>query len=73
MISIESNKPEDTLSVDKQDQRENEERGEPAEQLVSISLKEDDPTKTIQIGLQLLDPECKQLVDLLRANTDIFA
>ena len=49
-ISTENSKPQDPLSVDKLDQRENEERDEPAEQLISIPLREDDPTKIVQIG-----------------------
>ena len=44
MISVENDKPEDLLSVDKLDHKKNEQRDEPAEQLVSIPLKEDDPT-----------------------------
>ena len=49
MISTKNNQSEDSLSVDKLDQRENEERDEPIEQLISIPLKKD-PEKTVQIG-----------------------
>ena len=72
IVFTEVNKPEDPLSIDKLDQRDSEERGKPAEQLVSIPLKEDDPTKTIQIRLQLSNPKRKQLIDLLRANANVF-
>ena len=41
---------EDPLSIDKLNQRKNEEMSELVEQLISIPLREDDPTKTIQIG-----------------------
>ena len=72
MISAKNNQSKDFLSIDKLDQRENEEKSEPAEQLVSIPLKED-LDKPVQIGSQLSDPERQQLVNLLRANADIFA
>ena len=61
------------MSVDKLDQRENQERGEPVEQLIFIPLKKEDPEKTVQIGSPLSDLERQQLINLLRANTDIFA
>ena len=47
--------------------------GELAKQLISILLKEDNPKKMVQIGSQLSDLERQQLMNLLRANTDIFA
>ena len=72
-VSIQNNKPEDSLPVDKLDQRENQERGEPTKQLVSIPLKEEDFEKMIRIGSQLLDSERQQLIKFLRANVDIFA
>ena len=50
MVSIKNNQSEDSLSVDKLDQRKNEERDEPAEQLVPIPLKKEDPEKMVQIG-----------------------
>ena len=50
MVSIKNNQSEDSLSVDKLDQKKNEEMDEPVEQLISIPLKEEDPEKTIQIG-----------------------
>ena len=73
MISTKNNQSEDFLCIDKLDQRENEERDEPAKQLVSIPLKEEDPEKTVQIGSQLSDLKRQQLMNLLRANADIFA
>ena len=56
LVSIQNNKPEDSLPVDKLDQRENQERGEPAKQLVSVLLKEEDLQKMVQIRSQLSDP-----------------
>ena len=73
MISTESNKLEDPLSVDKLDQRDSKKRGEPVEQPVSIPLREEDPTKIIQIGSLLSESEQNQLVDPLRRNVDVFA
>ena len=73
LISTQNNQSEDFLSVNKLDQKENKERDEPVEQLVSIPLKKEDPKKIIQIGSQLSDPEQQQLINLLRANVDIFA
>ena len=72
LIFTQNNQSEDSLSIDKLDQRENEQRGKPAEQLIFISLKED-PEKMVQIGSQLSDLERQQLINLLRANIDIFA
>ena len=57
LISTQNNQSEDSLSVDKLDQRENKERNEPTEQLSFIPQKEEDPKKMIQIGSQLPDPE----------------
>ena len=73
MIFIKNNQSEDSLSVKKLDQRENEERGEPVEQLISIPLKEEDPEKKVRIRSQLSDPKWQQLMNLLRANINIFA
>ena len=73
MISIKNNQSEDSLSIDKLDQRENKEKDEPAEQLVSIPLREEDPKKMVQIGSQLSDPKRQQLMNLLTTNADIFA
>ena len=53
MISTESNKLEDPLSVDKLDQRDSKERDEPTEQLVSIPLKED-PTRLSKLDRNFL-------------------
>ena len=47
MIYTKNNQSKDSLSVDKLDQRENKERGEPVEQLVSIPLKEENSEKTV--------------------------
>ena len=47
LVSTQNNKPEDPLPIDKLDQRKNQERGEPAEQLISIPLKEEDPEKMV--------------------------
>ena len=72
LISTQNNKPDDSLLVDKLDQRENHERGEPAEQLVFIPLRKEDPEKMVRIGSQLSNSEWQQLIKLLRANADIF-
>ena len=71
-ISIQSNESKNSLTVDKLDQREEEERGEPAEQLVPISIAEN-PDRNVWVGSQLPDPERRHLVELLKANTDVFA
>ena len=55
MISTEGAKLEDPLMIDKLDHRENKEREESAEQLVTIPLKEEDPTKIVSIGSWLSD------------------
>ena len=47
LVSLQNNKPKDSLFVDKLDQRENKQRGELAEQLVPIPLKEEDPEKMV--------------------------
>ena len=73
LIFTQNNQLENSLSIDKLDQRENKEKGEPAEQLVFIPLKEEDPKKMVQIESQLPDPKRQQLINLLRANADIFA
>ena len=73
LISIKNNQTEDSLSVDKLDQRKNEEKGDPAEQLIFIPLKEEDLKKMVQIGSPLSDPERQQLMNLLKINIDIFA
>ena len=57
MISIDGNKSEDPLSIDKLDQRDNEEKDEPVEQLISIPLGENDLTKIVQIRSLLLELE----------------
>ena len=71
-ISTQNNKSKDFLSVDKLDQREEEERGELAEQLISIPMA-NNPEQVIWVGSQLPDPERQQLIELLKANTDVFA
>ena len=50
LVSTQNNQPKDSLSGDKLDQRENEEKKKLAEQLISIPLKEEDSEKTVQIG-----------------------
>ena len=55
------------------DQRKNEQRDKPIEQLIFIPLKEENPKKMIQIGSQLSDPEWQQLINLFKINIDIFA
>ena len=46
--------------------------GEPVEKTIFIPLREDDPTRFIQIR-SLLDEETKvRLIDFLRSNADIF-
>ena len=71
-ISTQNNKSEDSLPVDKLDQWEEEEWGEPAEQLISIPMAKN-PEQVIWVGSQLSNPEQQQLIELLKANTDIFA
>ncbi|XP_073117116.1 uncharacterized protein [Elaeis guineensis] len=71
-ISTQNNKSEDSLPVDKLDQWEEEEWGEPAEQLISIPMAKN-PEQVIWVGSQLSDPERQQLIELLKANADIFA
>ena len=73
MVFVDGSKFEDPLLIDKLDQRDNEERDELVEQLVSIPLREDNPTKTVQIGSLLPKSKRNQLLDLLRRSTDVFA
>ena len=47
LVSTQNNKSEDSLPIDKLDQRENQERDESAEQLIFIPLKEEDLEKTV--------------------------
>ena len=54
------------------DHREPEQRAEPAEELLSFSLK-DDPNRCIQIGSLLSEEERSRLLTFLRHNADIFA
>ena len=61
------------MSIDKLDHKENQERGEPTEQLIFVLLKEEDLEKMVRIGSQLSDSERQQLIKLLRANADILA
>lgn len=47
--------------------------GEPIERTISIPLKDEDPTKVVQIK-SLLDEETRaRLINFLRSNADIFA
>ena len=71
-ISTQNNKSKDSLSVDKLDQREEEEWGEPAEQLISILMAKN-PEQVVWVGSQLSDPKRQQLIELLKDNADIFA
>ena len=57
MISTKGTKPKEPLTIDKLDQREDEERGKPAKPLIPISLQEADPTKTISIRSRLTSQE----------------
>ena len=47
MIIIKGKKSLETLPIDGLDLEEEENQGEPSDQLISISLKEEDPTKTV--------------------------
>ena len=47
MVSAKNSQLKDSLSIDKLDQRENKKRDEPAKQLISIPLREDNPKKSI--------------------------
>ena len=49
-----------------------EKRGTPTEDLVSVSICNNDPTKMVKIGSYLLDQYQKQLIDLLKENLDVF-
>ena len=71
-ISTQSNESKDSLTVDKLDQWEEEERGKLAEQLIPIPMIKN-PEQVVWIGSQLTDPERWQLIELLKANADIFA
>ena len=55
-IFAQSNELKGSLTVDKLDQREEEERGEPTEQLVPIPITENSE-RVVWIGSQLPDPE----------------
>ena len=70
-IFTQSNESKNSLTVDKLDQREEEQR-ELAEQLISIPMIEN-PEQVVWVGSQLSDPERRQLIELLKANADIFA
>ena len=70
---IKKKKPMEALSIDRLDQGEEESRREPTEWLISIPLKEEDPTKTIQVGSLLSNDLQKKLMTFLWDNADIFA
>ena len=71
-ISVQSDETKDPLTIDKLDQREEEERGSPAEQLEAILIGENSDRK-VWVGSQLPDTEHHRLAELLTANADIFA
>ena len=48
-------------------------RQEPVEELETISLEQDDPGKTVQIGSRLKDEQKQELVHCLRAHANVFA
>ena len=55
-ISTQSDESKDSLTVDKLDQWDEEERGEQAEQLIFIPMIEN-PEQVVWVGSQLSDPE----------------
>ena len=55
-ISTQSNESKDSLTVDKLDEREEEERGESAEQLIFIPMTKN-PEQIVWVGSQLSDSE----------------
>ena len=56
------------------DVREREEqRGKPAEGLISIPLSSDDPNKVTNIGALLPEPLKAEITKFLQENSDIFA
>ena len=71
-ISAQSEELKGSLVIDKLDQRKEEEQGEPAEQLIPIAIT-GNPDRKVWVGSQLPDPERRHLVELLKANTDVFA
>ena len=72
-FSIASKQTKEQSPLESLDSREEEARGAPVEELEMHPLKEDDPTKTIQIGSMLPKDIKKKLLEFLRANSDVFA
>ena len=64
-ISAQSEELKGSLTIDKLDQREEEERGEPAEQLIPIAIT-GNPNRKVWVGSQLSDSEQRQLAELLK-------
>ncbi|PKU62402.1 hypothetical protein MA16_Dca028415 [Dendrobium catenatum] len=48
-------------------------RASPVEDLMYVSLSEEHPSRTVQIGSLLSDTEKKKYIDFLRTNQDVFA
>ncbi|KAI0515705.1 hypothetical protein KFK09_008371 [Dendrobium nobile] len=64
-----------TLSIEDFDLRNEDtpQRASPVEDLTCVSLSEEHPSRTVQIGSLLSDTEKKEYVDFLRTNQDVFA
>ncbi|KAI0519511.1 hypothetical protein KFK09_006960 [Dendrobium nobile] len=68
-------RPSVTLSIEDFDLRNVDipQKASPVEELDCVSLSDEHPTRTVQIGSLLLEEEKAKYVDFLRANQDIFA
>ena len=47
--------------------------GQPGERILFVPLREDDPTKVLQIGGSLSENLKSELISFLRSNTDVFS
>ncbi|KAI0503865.1 hypothetical protein KFK09_014808 [Dendrobium nobile] len=67
-------RPSITLSIEDFDLRNKDipQKASPVEDLVCISLSDEHPSRTIQIGSLLLEEEKTKYVEFLRRNQDIF-
>lgn len=66
-------KVNESLIAKQLDQRETKKWGEPAEQLIFLLLKDEDPSRVVQVGTLLLEEERNQLLGFLQSNANIFA
>ena len=72
-FSIASEQTKEYSPPESLDSREEETQEAPVEEVETHPLREDDPTKTIQIGSALPEDIKKKLLKFLRTNSDIFA